>query len=188
MICSEKTFFLLWLNWLSYYYKSWFGTSTTLARKGAILNQEAVIWKCVGIHPAAPRIMNPHRWPPRAARSERVIRRWRPIKLSPWEKPTSWLPFELPTLAATSFICQSIQQCPRSALPQPGIVENPAPQGDRRGLWPVALHQEASTDKNTVKIKARDQLSVSVSPHSIYEIGLCALRCECMSRGSEAWV
>lgn len=126
-----------------------------------------------------PQVKNPSGRPPRAARSEQVIRRRRPIKrapgLSPWEQPTSCLPFELPTLAGTSFICQSIRRCPRTVFPQPGIVENPAPQGDRRGLWPVALHQEVSADKNTAKIKARDQPSVSVSPHSIYEIGLCAL-------------
>lgn len=126
-----------------------------------------------------PRVMNPHRRPPHAAQSERVIRRRCPIKrvpdLSPWEQPTSCLPFELPTLAATSSICQSTRRCPRSVFPQPGIVASPAPQGDRRGLWPVALHQEVSTDKNTAKIKARDQPSVSVSLHSIYEIGLCAL-------------
>lgn len=89
-------------------------------------------------------------------------------------QPTSCLHFELLTPAATSFICRSVRWCPHSVFSQRGIVDKPRRRvtGKVYGLWHCIKKQ---VQTKTRKIKVRDQPSVSVSPHSIYKIGLCAL-------------
>lgn len=153
----------------------------------AIFHQQAMILECVRMDPAGNHTTGhqSHKQPPPAAQSERVIRKRRRIKpapgLWPWEQPTSCLPLNSQPRQQLHL---SVSQSGGSVFPQPGIVENPAPRGDRQGLWPVALHQEVSTDKIGAKIKARDQPSVSVSPHNFYEIGLCALGVSAARHGS----
>lgn len=168
MIRSDKTSFLLWLNKNKLI---WNFDNTATKRPEFKSDRHSMIWKCMAILPAAPPVINPHRRPLCAARSEWIIRRRRPIKLSLWKQPTSWLPFELPWpwqqlhLSVSHF---------GSALPQSGIVEIPAPQSDMRGLWPVALHQESSTDKDTVKIKSqRPAFCSSVSAQHLWNWLVC---------------
>lgn len=131
-----------------------------------------MIWEFVGIHLAGG-LTTGHESPQTASsRCWEVIRIRPPSHAGPNRCRGSNLlpacPLNSTTLAATSFIHQSIRWCPRSAAPQRGMVENPAPQGDRQALWPVAPHQEVRTDKNTGKIKGSDQPSVSVSPHTAF--------------------